>query len=228
MSGGSLTRFAERCWREVDQEGTCVERVRIISADGTVWCTWFRDQVKDADSWLEEAEAMLTELGEGWASGAEVLVQFVAESAKGEVLQTLQKPIAGRGRKGTGGAGSFNGQHSALASSMDAQAKTMDRILGSANVQIEVLTKTVATQGQQVSDLLNYIVATREKEALEKEASTDLTKELLGTVSKELPAVLEVLRQATARGKSNHAAKAAAAAVAASPAPVNGSGSAAS
>jgi hypothetical protein len=185
--------------KEVDADGGSTKRIRLTSSDGATWEVW-EAPFPPVDQWIQEADALVGELANEWPA-KRVQVMFVAEDASGGVRSQCPKTVLGKNKSASD---MFGNDSRALTQSMEAQATTMERILGSANSQIGVLTKTVDTLGEQVHQLLDYIVQREEHEALrkaERGESPELGK-IITEALQSLPALITVLEEAKAKKKA--------------------------
>ena len=200
-----LTNWAEQALKVVDDSGECTQRVRLITADGSCWQTWSAP-FEGADQWAEQAEALLSELAQDWSGETECM--FVAENASGVVRTQLPRVVNGRRKKGAGG---FGGQGAPLQQMYEAQAKTVERTLSSANVQLEVLTRTVERQAKANAELLDYIRAQNEQKALAVEEEGEV-KKAVGQLLEQAPLLLEMMMASKKAAKNKKQSAAAAAA----------------
>lgn len=188
----SLANWAETTLKVVDQGGDCVHRVRLLSTDGTVWQTWDAP-FNDVAEWLQSAESLLQDLGDEFSG--EVQLVFVAESRAGTQRSQFLKRVNGRKRPAAGG-GTFGlgAQAAPLQAMYDAQAKTVERTLQSANVQLEVLTRTVEAQAKANGELLEYIRVAQERDALNANSQvTAKINDAVGELLTAAPALLELV-----------------------------------
>lgn len=212
MASDRLTSWAEGALKVVDESGESTSRVRLVAHDGAVWQTW-NAPFDSAEEWADSARALLLELGEEITGQQEV--RFVAETSVGVVRSQMSRTISGRKqRAGTGGFGGApaNGT-SGMQQMFDAQAKTTDKVLQSANVQIDVLTRTVEAQAKTNAELLQFIGTMNERDALAKEASTNQTQEVLGQLMEQAPIFLQLLAQKKSGKSATPSVKPVAAAV---------------
>jgi len=208
-----LAAWAEHQFREVDQDGNCAVRVRLVSADGNAtWQVWERDELNDKDAWATEAETYLRELAEELPQKS-VQMLFIAEDKDGNERAQFPRTIKGRNRSATDSV--FRSEPKAIAEAMDQTARTMGRILESANVQIEVLTKTVRDQAEQTHGLLEFIRELNTSQALAARESSDSMAELLAGAKEYVPAILNLLAERMLKpGPTNGKSKVPAAAAA--------------
>lgn len=196
-----LEKWAEQAIRVVDEGGGGTSRIRLLTEDGSTWQTW-EAPFSSVGDWCAEAEALLSELQDDFAGDTPVL--FVAENSSGTVRSQCPRRVIGRQKK-NGPAGAFTGGGSggaaaSLQAMYDAQARTTEKILQSANVQLEVLTRTVETQGRAHGETLEYIRAMRENDALKKVEETNQTQEILGQLMEQAPLLFELLKQKKNKG----------------------------
>jgi hypothetical protein len=188
-----LQNWAEQNLPVVDEKGDGTARVRLLSSDGSIWQTWDAP-FGEVEAWCEKAEILCNELAEDFSG--EIQMVFQAESSSGTVRSMCPRRLQGRktGKAGVAG-GVFGGGQNALQSMYDAQAKTVDRLLQSANVQLEVLTRTVETQAKAHSELLDYIRVKHESEALHATLSADSkVKEIGAQLLEQAPLLIELLK----------------------------------
>jgi hypothetical protein len=195
-----LEAWAENTLKVVDEKGDSTARVRLLTSDGSCWQTWDAP-FGDVDEWCQKAETLISELVEEFSG--EVQFVFCAESASGTVRGQLPRRAQGRRQaaKGVGGAlfGGAGTPAGALQAMYDAQAKTVEKTLQSANVQLEVLTRTVETQARAHAELLDYVRTKHETEAMEQQASSKV-QEMLGQMFEQAPLLFELLK-AKSEGK---------------------------
>lgn len=187
-----IEKWAEQAIRVVDGGGESTARIRLVSADGSTWQTW--DSPFDSPKeWADEAEALCSELAQDFTG--ETACVFLAESMSGTVRAQLPRVIAGKRKAVTGGFGANPGAMP-LHDMYAAQAKTAEKTLQSANVQLEVLTRTVEAQGKANAELLDYIRVAREHEALRARAETEdaTQQQLMGQLVEHAPLILELLK----------------------------------
>lgn len=202
----NLGEWAERVIREVDEHGRGAVRIRLCSTDGMAWETWFAPFGEPQD-WTERAERVVLQLLEDWPQ-QQIQLLFIAEDQAGNVLSQCTKTTRGRSKLSTNDM--FGGPSKALAESMDAQARTMDRILSSANHQIELLTKALDAQTRVSEAQLAELQLRRTEEAEQRGVNPELVEQALQLVPAlvqtifERPAAAEVAQAAV-----NNAAKAA-------------------
>ena len=188
-----LEVWAENAIKVVDEQGDGTARIRLLTTDGNCWATWERP-FGDVEEWVQKADTVCNELAEEFAG--EVQFMFVAESSSGTVRAQLPRRTMGRRPKSAGSGSTLMGDNSpagALQKMYDAQAKTVEKTLQSANVQLEVLTRTVETQAKAHAELLEYIRQRNEVEAMEQKSSQQVT-ELVGNFAEQLPLLLEFLK----------------------------------
>lgn len=207
-----LSAWAEHQFRDVDQDGVHAVRVRLVSADGNAtWQVWERDELSDPVAWADEAETYLRELGEELPQ-KQVQMLFIAEDREGNERAQFPRTIKGRNRAATDAV--FRSEPKAIAEAMDQTAKTMGRILESANVQIEVLTKTVRDQAEQTYGLLEFIRELNTQQALSAQESRDAMAELISGAKEYVPTVLSLLTERMLRKPNGKIASSAAKVVA--------------
>jgi hypothetical protein len=197
-----LAAWAERQFRELDQDGERTERIRLISADGGgVWQVWERKELQNPDDWAAEAESYLSELADEWPTKP-VQVIFIAETAKGNERSQLPRTVRGKNRHASDSV--MRGEPKAIADAMDSVSRTMGKVLESANVQIEVLTKTVRDQAEQTHALLEFIREMNTEQALAAQQNQTAITELMSGAKEYIPTVLNLLAEKMTRsnGKS--------------------------
>lgn len=140
-----LKEWAERVITNVSQSGECAEVIRLLSTDGVAWETWWRNQFGKPEDWADEAMSRVAELAEDWPP-QEVQLLFVAENAQGTVLSQCTKRVRGRAKGAS--ANVFGGPGKAMADGMDAIARTMDRVLATANGQMDHLSNALQLANQ--------------------------------------------------------------------------------
>jgi len=200
----NIAGWARRVIKEVDSDGGSTKEIRLTTSDGTVWEVW-EAPFESVEQWVQEADGLLTELANEWPA-KRLQVTFTAEDASGGVRSQCPKTIMGKNKAA---ADMFGGESRALTQSMEAQAQTMERILGSANTQIGVLTKTVEGLGEQVHQLLDYICQREEHEALKRSDGGDGNElgKLVSEAMQSLPALVAILEDGKAKKRAAAAAK---------------------
>lgn len=174
----------------VSESGEHPERIRLISTDGQAWETWYYP-FGDPAKWTDEAEQVVTQLAEDWPP-QDIQLLFVAESKSGTIIAQCTKRTRGRMKGASGNV--FGGPGKALADSMDAQARTMDRILATANTQLEMMATALTAQQAQNAALLQQIQLQKQME-LEHQANNapGVPPELMQQAVEMLPALIEVI-----------------------------------
>lgn len=199
----------------VDERGGACARVRLLDENNTTWQTWDAP-FGDLEDWVTQAEALVSELSEEF-TGPCALV-FQCETDSGQIRAQLPRTVQGKARRAAKTGSYFGQQANAMAplqQQYESQAKLVDKLMASANVQIEVLTRTVEQQGQRHSELLEYVRVAAETLALQKqEERSSRTEELMGQALEQLPAVLELLKSAKIKKPAAAAATATASAAA--------------
>jgi len=208
----NLEEWAGRVIREVSEDGEAVERIRLLSTDGNAWETWYRPFPEPA-KWSDEADAVVVQLAEDWPP-QDIQLLFVAELRNGTIVSQCTKRTRGRAKGASGNV--FGGPGKALADSMDAQARTMDRILATANQQLDMMNAALAGQQAQNAALLQQIQL---RNQLELENKPGVPPELFEQGMQILPHLLEVIfeRSGAPNGAAKVAKAAASAAAAATP-----------
>lgn len=181
----SIAKWAEQVLRDIDEGGGATACIRAVNrSDGSTLFTWDAP-FGSVDDWIQGAESWMSEIGQEWSG--DLNLSFVAEDGNGTVRAELPKLIKGKQRRADGGAAS------AQAAMMEAQAKTTERILQSANVQIEVLTRTVKTQSESNAELLSYIQAMHEKQAMDNQEQGEAAK-MLGQLAELAPLFVDGMK----------------------------------
>lgn len=185
-----LQNWAENSIRTIDEKGDGTARIRLVSADGSTWQTWDAPFPSPED-WVADAEALCSELAEDFSG--EVLCMFIAESSSGTVRSQCPRKIAGKQRKVGANGTAFGQQGAPLQAMYEAQARTVERTLQSANVQLEVLTRTVESQAKANSELLDFIRIRNEHDALDRAEGESEVKQMLGQLFEQAPLLLELV-----------------------------------
>ena len=196
-----LAAWAEHQFRDVDQDGRCAVRVRLVSADGNAtWQVWERDELSDVNAWADEAETYLRELADELPQ-KQVQMLFIAEDSEGNERAQCPRTVKGRNRSATDAV--FRSEPKAIAEAMDQTARTMGKILESANVQIEVLTKTVRDQAEQTHGLLEFIRELNTAQALNARDNQEAMTELLSGAKEYVPTIINLLAERMLKPKPN-------------------------
>jgi hypothetical protein len=188
-----LEGWAEKTLRLVEH-GESVARVVLASSDGTIWHTW-QAPFAEPEQWATEAETTIAELAAEFAG--EIAFVISAQTERGATLSQLPQHVNGRRSKAsTGGGAMMGGSTQPVNQIFDAGARTLERVLSTANVQLEVLQRTVQQQAQSNAELLEYIRLSNQERALEKPADAE-SKELVDHTIKQaleqLPALISLI-----------------------------------
>lgn len=147
-----LLPWAERVMA-VSESGETAEKIRLQTTDGQTWETW-TGPFRSAQAWCAECEQVLFGLMDDWPA-TDIQIMIVAENREGHIIAQTTKRVKGR-QKGAN-ANMFGGPGKALADSMDAQARTMDRILKTAEGQLTILTTALEAAQQQNLTLIEQM-----------------------------------------------------------------------
>lgn len=124
----TLRTWADQCFRIIDESGARVERVRLVIEEDD-WHTWEHDELKD--DWADSAQRLLDGVSLELPRG-KLTATFLALGPDGDIRSRLNRSIVGRGEPRQ-----KNNDFSALAQSMDAQARTMRALLEAMTEQME-------------------------------------------------------------------------------------------
>lgn len=198
MSAQSLSAWARRQFREVEESGACASRIQLLTShDGTIWETWERP-FPDADEWAADVERYLDTLADEWPNRG-VNLLFVAFDADGQVRAQLQRTVQGKRVGGKLGAG---GDSVAMAQALDNLTNTMERTLRLANSQLDHARKLQEQQQRTIEVQTQFIQLTRERDALSAGGEAALDK-MLAEGMEQFPKLLALwLETKTANGKA--------------------------
>ena len=211
----SLLDWAERQFRQVEQDGAVVATIKLITGhDGEVWETWTAPFGEPTD-WITGVEGYLRSLENEWPNRA-VNVLFVALSAQGEVLSRFPKQVTGRNKATAGGP--WNSDQAAASMAMDNVALTMEKLQRLVNTQLDASRRIAESnavtifQQNELIKLLKHNAAVAESE-VEQDVLTkmlsehgsdflELAKLALSAASDKRPRVLKTVNE-IAKGKTN-------------------------
>lgn len=184
-----LSTWAERMIRQVDEEsGTLTSRITLTTVDGgALWETW--DAPIELERFLAEAEATKAQLATEFPK-RRVAIMWTAVDANANIRGQSPDHILGQNAQA---ADLTAGGPRALVESMDAQARTMDKILKSAEIQCTSLTKTVETISGALNGMYELQTAKMEAEIVKKEAETSTEKVIAEQVKNAAPMIMELL-----------------------------------
>lgn len=186
---GSLEKWAERYLKEVTEQGESTARLRLATTDGTTWGTWEQPFGSPA-AVASEIETTVIELVEEWPCQS-VQVLVIAEDEKGLARAQWTRTVRGKNKQ----ASTFSGQGKALTDAMSANAVTMQKILDTANVQLDSCTKTLEAQQQALHEAYRYIQLINEKQATTLPSPTkEAAAQLMEQLGENLPTILELIR----------------------------------
>lgn len=189
---GSVYSFAQRATQEVQAGKGGAEKIRLTSIDGNTWQTWHAP-FPSAEDWNDEFQRLRLALAEDFAG--EVPMMLIAETAEGEVLHRCPATVIGRRSKAKGQQSGYFGQGSpdAVAQAAETQARTNQKVLESANAQIDVLTRTVTKLSEANGEMVLFIQAQNEAEALRRREERNVSEQLVGPMVEQLPLLVELL-----------------------------------
>lgn len=177
---------------EVDQDGEHCSIVKLCAVDGSLYDSWKAKYIADdPDRWISETEALQAELAAQLPRGA-VQLTYIAESPRGEIRGQCIVTVQGQNAKGSRSL--VDGGQQATANAMGALATTMERILSTANAQLEHLSRTNETQSRHLVECYEFIRRKMETEALEVgQRNPPIPDELQQMVIEHAPKVIELL-----------------------------------
>ena len=198
----NLIQWVERL-RIVDSETAHhIKRIKLCSVDGMVWETWEAPFPPTTDELVKQITTVTDALKEEWPTKV-IQVLLVAEDGEGTTHS--QCPLSVRGVNKSANAAIFNGESRAQAEAMDSIARTVERLLATANTQLSLMAKHTETVQDKYHQALNYIQESNENKALTAQAESDTTRDLQKHLIQALPTVLAMLSKAT--GNSPQLAK---------------------
>lgn len=194
-----LKTWAERMIREVDEEaGTLTSRITLTTTDGgQCWDTW--EAPIELERFLVEAEQIKSQLATEFPK-RRVQIMWTAIDANANIRGQLPDHILGQNANA---ADITAGGPRALVESMDAQARTMDRILKSAETQCVSLTKSLETTTTALNAMFELQTAKMEAEIVKKEAEASTEKVIAEQVKNAAPMVMELLMHLIQNAKPN-------------------------
>jgi len=220
----NLEKWAERMLpRTVEQDGECTACIRLLCVNnGAILNTWEGDDLKVTPAqWVEDANTLISELQEDWPPGA-VNLMFVAENKQGHQRSQCTKIVHGRNKEAL--PEMMKGRDTkAITDSMDALSKTTDRVLATANGQLDRMNAALATLTEHHTHTLEYLRVKHENEALEAGQRVQQSNKLLELAEKYGPLIADIIGSKI-KGPTGTAIKNGAAAItmAAAPKPPTG------
>lgn len=162
----SLEQWAKRhVANVVDQDGAMTTRIRLICVnDQQCLETWERP-FPSPEEWCQEVANMLDQYQQDWPIKT-ISLMFIAEDKNGAQRAQHPKSVTGRNRDASPEIHK-NRDAAALAQGMESNAKTMDKVLASANAQLDRSTAFISTLSEAHTASLAYIRAKNEQEALQ-------------------------------------------------------------
>lgn len=191
----SVSQWAERVLRTVEQDGTCTHRVRLLTPDdGQVWETWY-GPFGAPDEFATSVDSHIRSLEQEWPT-RQIRVVLVAESAQGEVLSQLPLRVTGKLR-----GGSLDAMQAAQSATGDAIVNTVDKLTRLVNTNIDASRRhvelTLDTMVRQ-SELLNvYRNKAMQDDESEKPTVLEQASDLLKPYQ---PVILQLLEGLAKRG----------------------------
>lgn len=187
-------RWAERQFKVVEQDGSCAARIRLTCVNDQscleMWepgsPTW-----GDAAAWAREA----TELIDQWLRempAKPISLLFVSEDKTGQ--QRASCPMTVRGTNREASADLLKGRDvKALAESMDSISRTVDRVLATANGQLDRSNSTLETLTKAHADVLDYLRVKHENEALKVQEQQTTNTQIMNLVNQFGGPLLELI-----------------------------------
>lgn len=185
-----LGEFALRVFSISEAGQTCV-RIQLVSGDGGAWNTWTapfagRDAQERAQLWEEDATRVVRELQQDFPA-QDIQLIFVAYDAQSNQIAQNTKAIRGQAKHAAGTA--LGGPGRAMADSMNALANTMDRVLATANKQMEHLSTALEQSNALNQNLINQVMVMK-LDALNQKPAVD--PEMLNKGIEMLPQLVEM------------------------------------
>ncbi len=203
-NGQSTAAWGKQQLRNVSAEGVKISRIRLIACEAT-WNTWHPESWAPShgsgetpdqaiERWALEVDNTIAALADEWPT-KQISVQIVGENDNLEVVAQCLKSIRGRNKEATSKV--FGSDSKALADSMDAQARTMERILASAASQVEMSHNSAKLVMQQNEALMTFHLAEKEAALIrmqeaEENRPSETTKLFEQQLVTQLPALLEL------------------------------------
>lgn len=207
----NLERWAERHLKTIDGDGLHTTRVNLITGDGNIWETW-EPPFGEPKEWAAEAQTLLQELANEWPPTLHQ-VTFAAFDPQNTVRSQCTQTV--KGKSSHASRNLHDGGPQALAASMDAQAKTMERILSVAAAQAEMHNKAYMSVTQHTHELYDYVRELRRNAALTSTLTEDgdpTGQALIAELRPLIPVLVQMLSKAAiSKVGSNGAARAASA-----------------
>jgi hypothetical protein len=187
----------------VVQDGVAFARIKLLSHDGSTWNTW-EAPFGTPEEFADNAMTLLGQLAEEWPA-KRIQVTFIGEDPQGGVRSQCLVSVQGKNPQGKNQF--LTGESQALAQSMDAQAKTMEKILGVAGAQAERLGKIIEAQQEHAAEMYKFIQGLRENIAMtqpQQDPSGDALKQML---AQQMPNIIQAVLMKIATPSAPNSAK---------------------
>lgn len=190
MALDTLHSWAAKLCGVVDADsGNHVKRIRLISAEGSTWETW-EAPLPSPEDFVQQVNTLLNALTDEFPV-KRVQLLLVAEDTAGAVQSQRTLSIMGKNKQASSSLLSNDAR--ALSDSMDAIARTVERVLATANTQLRVMAETnekLAEHNNSLHDLVREMNAAK---LLQEQQEHDTTREIQTEVVKALPMFIELL-----------------------------------
>lgn len=191
----NLQRWAERQIGVVEQDGSGTVRIRLICTnDGSQLETWEGEKLKDAAEWVESVNTLIDEYREEWPVKP-IQLLFLAEDKNGHLRSQCPKSVTGRNQDASVDLHKSRDVES-VSRALEANVRTMDRILSSANAQLDRTTESYKVLAESHADTLKFLHSKLENEALTIREEQSMQSELLGMIKENAPGLLKMIEHA--------------------------------
>lgn len=186
----NIQRWAERQIGTVEQDGRATARIRLLCVNDSSCLEVWEAPLPAADKWVEEANTLIAELREEWPQKP-IQLLFISEDANGH--QRSQCPRTVTGTNSEAAIDLHKGRDiQAVSQALEANVRTMDRILASANAQLDRTTEAFKALSASHAETLKFLSAKLENEALEAADKVNVQSEVMGLVKEHGPALLRL------------------------------------
>jgi hypothetical protein len=163
----SLLQWAERQFKVVEQNGTHVSLIKLITPhDGEVWETW-QAPFGEPDAWVTHVEELLRSLEGQWPSRA-VPVVFMASSAQGEVLAKYPHTVTGKNKSNVS---PWSAEQAALSMMVDNFALSLEKVCRLVNTQLDGARKMNESANVTIFNQTEYIKLLLNRDAMQQSES---------------------------------------------------------
>lgn len=190
----NLEKWAARQLRVVEEDGTVTARIRLVCVtDGSQLEVWEGEELQQpAADWTAQALSLLTEMQEDWPTKP-ISLLFIAEDKNGS--QRSSCPLVRHGKNRDASPDLMKGRDiKAITDSMEAIAKTNDRVLATANGQLDRMNTALQTMTEHHMSTLEFVREKLQHEALTVAQQTQTTDKVMQLIEQFGPMLAEVLQ----------------------------------